>query len=148
MRPASLADAAILADVHASAFETPWSAADIAAVLEGPGAFGLVARGEGGEAAGFILCRAVAGEAEILTLAVRPDHRRHGLARALTETAAGIAASAACEAMFLEVAADNPGAIALYEQTGFASVGRRAGYYGRASGSSIDAIVMRRALNT
>jgi ribosomal-protein-alanine N-acetyltransferase len=56
-------------------------------------------------------------------------------------------ASARAEAMFLEVAADNPGAIALYAVAGFEAVGRRAGYYGRLAGGSVDAIVMRRGLN-
>jgi ribosomal-protein-alanine N-acetyltransferase len=50
--------------------------------------------------------------------------------------------------MFLEVAEDNPGAIALYAQTGFTSVGRRGGYYARAGGPAVTAIVMRRALNS
>jgi ribosomal-protein-alanine N-acetyltransferase len=57
-------------------------------------------------------------------------------------------ASLKAEAMFLEVAADNPGAIRLYERAGFATVGRRSGYYGRRQGGSVDAIVMRRALNS
>ena len=59
-----------LAEVHALAFDHPWSAAEIAELMGSPGAFALVAEDAGPVA--FILCRAIAGEAEILTLAVSP----------------------------------------------------------------------------
>ena len=72
---------------------------------------------------------------------------KHGLAAALIGEALGVA-SLTAEAMVLEVAEDNPGAIALYERTGFKPVGRRASYYGRAGARAVDAVVMRRALNT
>jgi ribosomal-protein-alanine N-acetyltransferase len=49
--------------------------------------------------------------------------------------------------MFLEVAADNLAAIALYQATGFIKVGVRKGYYPHPDGAK-DALVMRRALNT
>ena len=49
--------------------------------------------------------------------------------------------------MFLEVAADNLAAIALYQATGFAKVGVRKGYYPHPDGAK-DALVMRRTLNT
>ncbi|HWU80673.1 MAG TPA: GNAT family N-acetyltransferase, partial [Caulobacter sp.] len=66
---------------------------------------------------------------------------------ALVEIAAGIAAETGSEAMFLEVAADNQAATALYQSTGFAKVGLRKGYYPHPDGAK-DALVMRRALNT
>jgi len=54
--------------------------------------------------------------------------------------------------LFLEVAADNVAAIALYKATGFVAVGRRKDYYQNKNAtdagnvSQIDAIVMRRTL--
>jgi ribosomal-protein-alanine N-acetyltransferase len=146
LRLASRADAAALAGVHAAAFEAPWTDAEILRFAEDPGGFALAAE-DADALAGFILCRVVAGEAEILTLAVRPDSRRRGAASALVEAAAALAARTA-SAMFLEVADDNAGAIALYERTGFRAVGRRAGYYARAGAAAVDALVMRRALNS
>jgi ribosomal-protein-alanine N-acetyltransferase len=148
VRPATRADGAALAALHAAAFDAPWSADDILRFAEDRGGFALIAAGDetGAPPAGFILCRLIAGEAEVLTLAVRPDKRRRGLARALLEAAMTLAGPTAT-AMFLEVAADNPGAAALYAGAGFETVGRRAGYYGR-SGGSVDALVMRRALNS
>ncbi len=139
LRAAGPEDVGALAALHADAFDRPWSQADIAAVMAGPGALALIV-----ESRGFILCRAIAGEAEILTLAVTPAARRHGVGRALVEAAAGLAATQAAESLFLEVADDNVAALALYASAGFARVGLRKGYY--ASGA--DAVVMRRALNT
>ena len=48
------------------------------------------------------------------------------------------------EAMFLEVAADNAAALALYRGAGFTQAGLRRGYYAPAG---TDAFVLRRDLN-
>jgi ribosomal-protein-alanine N-acetyltransferase len=146
LRLATRVDAGPLADVHAAAFESPWSGEDILRFAEEPGGFAIAAEADAA-IAGFILCRAMAGEAEILTLAVRPEQRRRGVALALVEAAAALAA-ATVDAMFLEVAEDNPGAIALYRKSGFSAVGRRGAYYARAAVPAVAAIVMRRALNS
>jgi [ribosomal protein S18]-alanine N-acetyltransferase len=146
VRRASRADADALAQVHASAFDAPWSAGDILRFAEDPGGFVLAAETEAGMT-GFILCRVLAGEAEILTLAVRPEHRRRGVARDLVEAAATLAGLTAAS-VFLEVADDNAAGLALYAGAGFTPVGRRAGYYARSGAPAVDAIVMRRALNS
>jgi ribosomal-protein-alanine N-acetyltransferase len=147
LRAAGAGESEGLSRLHARAFEASWSAADIAAMIEGRGAFCLIAEEVDAGPLAFILCRIMAGEAEVLTLAVEPAQQRHGLATALLEAALGLAAPSA-EAMFLEVAADNAGAMALYRKAGFVAVGKRRGYYARAAGPSADAIVMRRSLNT
>jgi ribosomal-protein-alanine N-acetyltransferase len=150
LRPATAQDAAALAEVHARAFDAPWDApwdAEAIETLMGmPGGFAVVAETDG-RAGGFILCRSVAGEAEILTLAVIPQARRGGVGRALVEAAAGLAAGSA-RSLFLEVAADNAAAIGLYLTAGFEAVGRRAGYYQRAGAAAQDALVLRRSLNS
>jgi ribosomal-protein-alanine N-acetyltransferase len=146
LRPATRDDADVLAQVHAASFATAWSADEILRFAEDPGGFALIAEA-GDETAGFILCRVMAGEAEVLTLAVQPAFRRRGVAVALLEAALALAAPTA-EAMLLEVAADNPGALSLYAQAGFRTVGRRAGYYVRTGAPAVDAMVMRRALNS
>jgi ribosomal-protein-alanine N-acetyltransferase len=148
LRPVGLEACFTLADLHDRAFDRPWSAEEFEALLKGPGAFAVLGEaGEPEEARGFILCRAIAGEAEILTVAVDPAARRRGWGAALVEMAAGIAREAAAVEMFLEVAADNVAAIRLYETTGFARVGLRKGYYPHADGAK-DAVVMRRVLNS
>jgi ribosomal-protein-alanine N-acetyltransferase len=145
--PVTPADAEALAAVHAEGFDPPWRAEAICEVLAGPGAFGFAVRDEVGAALGFILARAIAGEAEVLTIAVRRALRRQGLARALLAAATACAEATHTEAMFLEVAADNAAAIAFYAAAGFVRVGVRPGYYPRADGP-VDALVMRRDLNT
>jgi ribosomal-protein-alanine N-acetyltransferase len=144
MRPAraTAAEAPVLAAIHATAFPQPWSAPDIAAMLARSEAAAFAAA-----EAGFIMMRTIAGETEVLTLAVRPEQRRKGHARALVEAGLAWAFDRGATAAFLEVAADNPGAIALYEGLGFAQVGRRRAYYSR-PGGAMDALVLRRDLNT
>ena len=89
-----------------------------------------------GSLQGFVVTRTVApGESEILNLAVAPDARRNGVARALLKHVLGLSPGS----WFLEVRESNLSAIGLYESTGFRASGRRPGYY---SGSSELAIVM------
>ncbi len=143
---AATADAAAtLAGLHETAFDEPWSAADIASLLRSPGVFALNGVVDG-EDAGFILCRVAADEAEVLTLAVAPEMRRRGVAGALLDQATVVAVAAGAKAMFLEVADDNPGAEALYRGRGFRQVGRRPGYFSR-PGGAVAALIMRRDLN-
>lgn len=132
-----------LAVLHARCFTAPppWSATDFADLLDDPLAFLLV---EGD--AGFLLGRTVAGEAELLTLAVAPEARRRGLARALVSRFLYQARLRGAEQAFLEVAADNVPAIALYESVGFSPAGLRRGYYRRPDGQRSDALVLARDL--
>ena len=131
-----------LAALHKSAFTTPrpWSEAEFAALLAGAGVFYL------GDARGFVMGRAVAGEAEVLTLAVAPEQRRQGVARALMQGFAAQAQAAGAETAFLEVAADNHAAIALYLSLGYAEAGRRKRYFETPHGTRIDALVMAKPL--
>jgi ribosomal-protein-alanine N-acetyltransferase len=147
VRPASPADAVALGQVHAEAFEAPWTGEEILRFARDPGGAALVAEAGDGQVAGFILCRLIAGEAEVLTLAIRTAARRRGVATRLVDAAIELTRISA-DSMFLEVAEDNPGAIALYARTGFEPVGRRAGYYARRGIPAVDAIVMRRTLNS
>ena len=146
LRPAVLNDTAELARLHASAFAAAWSAEEIGELLLGPGGFGLVAE-DGGEAKGFILCRAVVGEAEVLTLAVEPAARRQGLASALMQSALTLARTVGAEVMFLEVAADNVAGVALYQGLGFERIGLRPGYYAGGGEAPVDALVYRLILD-
>ena len=116
----------------------------MAEVLASPFTFALQA---GSPPSGFVLARAVAGEGEILTLAVHPTVRRRGVALALVHAAAGLAQAMGAESLWLEVAQDNAAALALYAAAGFEEVGRRSGYYPRAEGA-VDALSLRCRLNS
>lgn len=88
--------------------------------------------------AGFCSWRQTApGEAELLNLAVDPAFRRRGVASALLEA---LHARTQCM-VFLEVAAPNTAAIALYRRHGWEQVGIRPGYY---SDGTINGIVMKK----
>ncbi|PQZ78439.1 MULTISPECIES: GNAT family N-acetyltransferase [unclassified Brevundimonas] len=131
-----MTDPRALAVIHAEAFDAPWDAASLAALLASPGVFAIK------DGDGFILIRVVADEAEILTLAVRAAARRSGLGGRLVQAAVVRAAALGAERLFLEVAEDNVAARALYARTGFVEAGRRRGYYARADGSREDALVL------
>ena len=145
LRAADASDAVALAKAHASAFDAPWPPEAFVELLASPGVVALAAVDE--TPVGLILMRAIAGEAEVLTLAVEPSHRRLGVARALLQAGLAQAVAAGAEAAFLEVAADNAGALSLYREAGFEQVGHRVGYYRREVGRSVDALVLRRTLN-
>lgn len=135
-------DAPALAEAHALGFSHPWDAAAFAELFAGPGVFGLIVR-EGGRAAGMALCRVVAGEMEVLTIAVDPALRRRGVGRTLMTAALAAAREAGADAAFLEVAADNAPAAGLYAGLGFRRAGLRRGYYDRGPEGRVDALVMR-----
>lgn len=138
MRPATLAR------LHAAAFDRarPWSTEEFAALLAQPHCFAI------GDRRGFALARAVAGEAELLTIATHPDHRRQGRARSLMLAWQAEARARGAAHAFLEVAADNGPAIALYRACGFAPGGRRPGYYRQAGRNPVDAVLMVRRFAT
>jgi len=131
-----------MARLHALAIVTPrpWSAAEIAALLAGPHVFAI------NETHGFLLGRAVAGEAEVLTLAVAPDARRQGVGGRLLAGFVTEAVARGAHRAFLEVAADNTAAIGLYRRAGFVTAGVRRRYYRSADGRAVDALVMDRPL--
>jgi ribosomal-protein-alanine N-acetyltransferase len=102
----------------------------------------MVARDSAGTPLGFSLFRTLAGEAELLLLAVAPDHRRRGVGRSLLDAFLERARSAGAQRVHLEVRDGNP-AIAMYRSAGFSDAGRRASYYRGANGV-FDAITLAR----
>ena len=127
--------------LHATAFAAPWDAAAFSALVDQDGVFVLA------EPDGFILLRTVADEAEILTLAVRPDARRRGLGARLVREGGISAAVRGARRLFLEVAEGNAAARALYAGAGFDVAGRRPGYYARSGGDREDALILARNLS-
>ena len=126
-----------LAGTHAAAntVDRPWQASEFADLLSGPGVILT------GDTRAFALGRLIVGELEVLTVATHPDHLRRGLARIAVQA---LMARAEPDRTFLEVAEDNVAARALYAGLGFAPIGRRRAYYHRATGPSVDALVLSR----
>lgn len=135
--------AGLLAALHAKAFDGGeiWDADAFETLLAGPGVDAIIAvRGEA--PLGFILMRTIAGEAEMLTLAVLPSARRSGIGRALVEAGLQASQERGAARAFLEVAVNNQAAIALYRASGWGEAGHRARYYRDGS----DALVLSRLL--
>lgn len=142
---ADLPAASLLAGLHEQSFDEGWTASAFEDLLNMPGAAAEIAL-ELDEPVSFILTRTAADEAEIITIGTRPQAQRRGVAKQLlAHHFAGLKAQGVRQ-VFLEVAASNTAAQALYRGFGFAEAGRRKGYYKRSDGVE-DAIVMRRDLS-
>lgn len=94
------------------------------------------------EIAGMLVMTAVAGESELLAIAVDPARRRHGLGRALLHTAFETAEKSGATEMFLEVRRSNDAARSFYSVERFEERGVRTRYYSDGE----DAVVMRRII--
>ncbi len=131
-----------LAALHAAANDRdrPWNAAEFAGLLALPGVLLL------GDERAILLGRVVADEAEVLTLATDPEHRRQGLASALLATFETQAAAGGAVRAILEVAEDNGAARMLYAGRGYGAVGRRPAYYARIGGPPVAALILARIL--
>lgn len=135
-------DATALARLHSASFITPrpWSAGEIASLLDSPHVFALSVPD------GFIMGRVIADEAEMLTLAVAPLARRAGLGAQLVAQFLATARARGAMTAFLEVAADNQAALGLYTRAGFVRTGLRRAYYTAPGGTRTDALLLSRAL--
>lgn len=131
-----------LARIHAQAFSSTraWSAAEFRSLLDQPG---MVLTGDD---RAFALLRVTLDEAEVLTIATAPEHRRKGLARAVLAQAETAVQTLGAAVIFLEVAEDNDAARALYAQAGYAQIGRRPGYYLPKDAAPVAALVLRKAV--
>jgi ribosomal-protein-alanine N-acetyltransferase len=114
-------------EIDALCLPRPWSAAIWCGELASPYGLYLVVE-DRGEVSGHIGVRHVLGELHITTIAVRPEYRRRGHARALI--GAALAAYPNARYAHLEVRPANWAAISLYESVGFRTTGRRPRYYG------------------
>jgi ribosomal-protein-alanine N-acetyltransferase len=98
---------------------------------------------EGDEIRGFLVSRWVAGEGEILNMAVAPAWRRKGIASQLLGVALEEARTRHVERIYLEVRESNGAAISFYARHGFARSGGRANYY---SNPTENAVLMEKKL--
>jgi tRNA threonylcarbamoyladenosine biosynthesis protein TsaB len=120
----------VIAGLQHRCFDERWSAEAMSALLAQPGVAGaLLVAADSQIPLGYGVLRSVAGEAEILTIGVDPRYRRAGHGRRILADLIARAHAAGADMVFLEVAAMNKAAKTLYETSGFAMVGRRAGYY-------------------
>jgi len=140
--PERAADIAVL---HTRLFDPAWDEASIRRLLDHPASTSFVATlGAPTDVIGFVIGQIAADEAEILSLGVEQDRQRLGVGRLLVEGLARAVRRAEVRRVFLEVAADNSAALALYGSMGFEPNGRRKGYYARPGAAAVDAVTMSR----
>lgn len=127
-------------DIEAAAYPVGWShnvfVSEIDQMRSGTRHY-VVAR-QDGNIVGYAGLWFAVDEAHVTNVAVDPDTRRQGVARALMLHLAEVAVERGCVAWTLEVRLSSYGAQRLYEEFGFESAGVRQRYYDNVE----DAIVM------
>jgi len=142
--PGGIADLDAVMNVMDDSFDPrfgeAWTASQCAGLLPMPGVWLILAR-EGDAVIGFALSRAVAGEAELLLLAVRRGAQGRGIGRMLLDRFAEEAKGRGATRLHLEVREGNH-ALGLYERAQFTLVGRRRNYYSGRAGQTYDALTL------
>ena len=123
-------------------FGEAWTRSQCAGILPMHGVVLTLAEAAG-DPLGFSLARTVAGESELLLLAVSPPARGRGIGAALVRRFIEDGRAAAAHRLHLEVRDGNP-AVALYERCGFREAGRRRAYYRGDGRETFDALTMAR----
>lgn len=144
IEPGSSADIdAVMNVMEASfgnAFGEAWTRSQLSGILPMTGVSLSIAREpERGGTIGFSLTRGVADEAELLLLAVHPDHHRSGVGTHLLRNFLERSRNDRLARVHLEVRDGNP-AVAMYRSAGFLPVGRRRNYYHSRDGQRFDAV--------
>lgn len=100
---------------------------------------GQVLEGGPNKAVGFLMARHAPGEAELLLIAVLPEHRGNGIGLRLIELLKNQVKNLGGERIYLEMRQNNSAEF-LYRKAGFEPIGKRPQYYRLADGSRLDAI--------
>jgi ribosomal-protein-alanine N-acetyltransferase len=129
-----------------STYGEAWTRSQCAGILPMSGVSLTLARNaETRELSGFSLVRSVAGESELLLIAVMPDQHRQGIGSRLLDRFLEHARDRDISRVHLEVREGNP-AIAMYRSAGFEQAGRRRNYYQAPDGRRFDALTLVREL--
>lgn len=95
---------------------------------------------------GFCICQQAFDEANLFNIAIHPDFRKQGLAKALLnhliEALIAIKSPCPISTLWLEVRQSNSPAIELYHALGFNQITVRKNYYPTTGGQQEDAIIM------
>lgn len=114
-------------EIAKQSFSIPWSLNSFKNELSNPHSILKVAE-LNGKIAGYIVVRKILDEAELLSIAVKPELRRKGIATALIEDVLDEIKNSV-KSCFLEVRVSNTQAISFYEKKGFKKIGLRRKYY-------------------
>lgn len=149
LEPGAADDLDSVMEVMAAAFSPDfgegWTRSQCAGILPLAGVVLTLARDGDGKTLGFTLMRTIAGESELLLLAVSPQAQRRGVGSALLRHYIDRSRDDGAQRLHLEVRDGNP-AVAIYGTFGFSTEGRRVNYYRGRDGSTHDALTMARSI--
>ena len=145
IRAATAEDAAGVAALEALCFgDDAWTPPMVLSELTGSDRDALVAL-EDTALVGYAMTLASGDVVDLLRIAVRPEARRRGVARALLDTVLERAKRTRAERVLLEVRVGNAAARAFYAAAGFSEIARRRGYYRDGSDALVLALPLRDA---
>jgi len=118
-----------MAQIHKQSFPASWPEDEMKSHLKKDLCLGI-----GFPLEAFILVQIALDQADVLTIATHPEHRRKGHARDLLSSAEAKLKEDRVTSLYLDVSEKNEGALALYRACQFQAVGRRPAYYRTAAG--------------
>lgn len=145
VRTAERADLGAIIAIERVSFGDPWTRGMFGTHLVSDGGNNFLVAEEDGRVVGYAITIAVAGESELLNIAVDPERRGQRIGALLLDTAMERCRLSGVTEMWLEVRESNAGARMLYDSRGFAEMGVRKRYY---HAPREDAIVLRSDLSS
>jgi [ribosomal protein S18]-alanine N-acetyltransferase len=124
MRAADLAE---VAQLEKGLYAFPWSLGNFRDSLNAGYDCWTITHGE--SAIGYAILMVALDEAHLLNFAVAAPWQNQGIGRNFLEHMIGVARSAACQIVYLEVRPSNMGARHLYRAMGFQQIAIRPEYY-------------------
>lgn len=132
-------DIPALEELEQECFSDPWSGRLLRGLLGSDLDETWVLEAEGGRIAGYANFRFIAGEGELMRIAVGPEFRGRGYSRKLMECLVKSAEEQGVLDLTLEVRSGNQTALNLYKSYGFKEEAVRKGYY---RNPTEDAVIM------
>jgi ribosomal-protein-alanine N-acetyltransferase len=139
VRDLSTRDLGAIERIERRSYSTPWSRSMFASELAKPTSICIGAVEQGDGLVGYLIISRYVDAWHVMNIAVDPDHRGRGIARALFHELFERTAGDEARGYTLEVRVSNEEAIRLYDRLGFRSRGIRRGYY---TDNREDALVM------
>lgn len=139
IRPMEERDLALVAALEAACFSDGWSGRTLEEGFRSRFDWFWVWETETGMIGGYCNLRILAGEGELMRIAVSPEFRGRGMGRKLMGTLVDFAREQGVARMSLEVRSGNETAVNLYKTYGFQTEAVRRGYYSR---PTEDALIM------
>ncbi len=139
IRPCTTDDLRTVAQLECVTFSDPWSEDSLLGMTDSE-YYHLVCAEADDSVCGYLAASSVAGESEILRIAVSENYRRRGIGSTLLDSFISERTEAGDCEFFLEVRKSNEPAIGLYTSRRFEVCGTRANYY---KCPTEDAVLMR-----